>query len=114
MVTTFVLVATVETVGLSKDEQYCDAWASRARLPSSAEDWTEQNGRDAVTEGCKDVVALLEDGWPLDTLELDPMALDVAEMVGRGRLRLILSDEMRLDLLELLVATLDEELEETG
>ena len=39
--------------------------------------------------------------------------LDVAEIVGRERLRLILSDEMRLDLLELLTTTVDDELLET-
>jgi isopropylmalate/homocitrate/citramalate synthase len=38
MVTTVVLVATVEMVVFSNDEQYCDACARRARLPSNAED----------------------------------------------------------------------------
>lgn len=61
IVTTFVLVATVETVDLSNDEQYCDAWASRTILPPNAEDWTEQKGNDEVTEGCKDDVALLDE-----------------------------------------------------
>ena len=39
--------------------------------------------------------------------------LDVAEIVGRERLRLILWDEMRLDLLELLSSTVDDELLKT-
>ena len=46
-------------------------------------------------------------------MELDVIVLDVAVIVGRERLRLILSDEMRLDLLELLTTTVDDELLET-
>ena len=46
-------------------------------------------------------------------MELDIIVLDVAVIVGRERLRLILSDEMRLDLLELLTTTVDDELLET-
>ena len=46
-------------------------------------------------------------------MELDVIVLDVAVIVGRERLRLILWDEMRLDLLELLTSTVDDELLKT-
>jgi hypothetical protein len=56
---------------------------------------------------------LEEDFGVLDILGLGMTILDVAEMVGRGRLRLDLSDEVSPDLLELLTATLDDEVQET-
>jgi hypothetical protein len=46
-------------------------------------------------------------------LGLEMMILDVAEVVGRERPRLDLSDEVGPDLLELLTATLDDEVVET-